>query len=172
MGRLSEQRMRDLKRKIHTTIRDVTRDIADEKQFNTAVARLMELLNALASFRPETDDENALFREGVDVLLACLNPFCPHITEELWSLVGHNEALAKLPWPEVEPAALEMDSVTVVVQFNGKVREKEEFPAGLSKEELQERVFALPSVRKRLEGVEVVRVIVVPDKLVNVVVKG
>ena len=65
-----------------------------------------------------------------------------------------------------------MDSVTVVVQFNGKVREKEDFPAGLSKEELQERVFALPSVQKRLEGVEVVRVIVVPDKLVNVVVKG
>jgi len=172
MERLSEQRMRDLKRKIHTTIRDVTRDIADEKQFNTAVARLMELLNALSSFRPETDDESALFREGVDVLLACLNPFCPHITEELWSLGGHKETLSKLPWPEVEPSALEMDSVTVVVQFNGKVREKEDFPAGLSKEELQARVFALPSVQKRLEGVEVVRVIVVPDKLVNVVVKG
>ncbi len=172
MERLSEQRLRDLKRKIHTTIRDVTRDISGEKQFNTAVARLMELLNALGAFRPEGETESVLFREGVDVLLSCLNPFCPHITEELWFLSGRPGTLAKSPWPEVEPSALEMDSVTVVVQINGKVREKMEFPAGLSKEELQERVLALPSVVKRLEGVEVLRVIVVPDKLVNVVVKG
>ncbi len=172
MERLSEQRLRDLKRKIHTTIRDVTRDISGEKQFNTAVARLMELLNALGAFRLEGETESVLFREGVDVLLSCLNPFCPHITEELWFLSGRSGTLAKSSWPEVEPSALEMDSVTVVVQINGKVREKMEFPAGLSKEELQERVLALPSVMKRLEGVEILRVIVVPDKLVNVVVKG
>ena len=161
-----------LKRKIHCTIRDVTRDISEEKQFNTAVARLMELLNALAAFRPEDADGERLFAEGVDVLISCLNPFCPHITEELWALTGHGTPLAKNSWPEVDPASLEVDSVTIVVQINGKVREKTQLPAGLSAEELERAVLALPAVQQRLEGTEIRKIISVPDRLVNVVVKG
>ena len=172
MSSLKESRFRDLKRKIHTTIRDVTRDIDLEKQFNTAVARLMELLNALASFRPEDETGCTLLREGLEVLLSCLNPFCPHISEELWQMSGHEEPLAMLPWPACEEEALEADSVTVVVQINGKVREKADFPAGLHEEEMKRRVLELPGVAKRLEGVEIVRIIAVPDRLVNVVVKG
>jgi len=172
MSSLKEYRFRDLKRKIHTTIRDVTRDIDLEKQFNTAVARLMELLNALASFRPEDETGCTLLREGLEVLLSCLNPFCPHISEELWQMSGHEEPLAMLPWPACEEEALEADSVTVVVQINGKVREKADFPAGLHEEEMKRRVLELPGVAKRLEGVEIVRIIAVPDRLVNVVVKG
>jgi len=169
---LKDPRFRALKRKIHTTIRDVTRDIDLEKQFNTAVARLMELLNALASFRPEDETGCALFREGLEVLLSCLNPFCPHISEELWQMSGHEEPLAMLPWLVPAEEALEADSVTVVVQINGKVREKAEFPAGLHEDEMQRRVLELPGVAKRLEGVKIVRIITVPDRLVNVVVKG
>ncbi|NLO58058.1 MAG: class I tRNA ligase family protein, partial [Synergistaceae bacterium] len=172
MSSLKEPRFRDLKRKIHTTIRDVTRDIDLEKQFNTAVARLMELLNALASFRSEDETGCALLREGMEVLLSCLDPFCPHISEELWQMSGHEEPLAMLPWPVPAEEALEADSVTVVVQINGKVREKAEFPAGLHEEEMKRRVLELPGVAKRLEGVEIVRIIAVPDRLVNVVVKG
>ena len=172
MKDLKEPRLRDLKRKIHTTIRDVTRDIDREKQFNTAVARLMELLNALASFKAESDEEQQLIREGVEVLLSCLNPFCPHITEELWEMTGHGEPLAKLPWPLAEEDALEADTVTVVVQINGKVREKAEFPAGLGEEALKKMALELPGVGKRIEGLEIVRIITVPDRLVNVVVKG
>jgi len=172
MKDLKDPRLRELKRKIHTTIRDVARDIDREKQFNTAVARLMELLNALASFRSGNDAEHALFREGVEVLLSCLNPFCPHITEELWEMTGHGEPLAKLPWPSPEEEALEADTVTVVVQINGKVREKAEFPAGLGEEELKRMALELPGVAKRIEGLEIVRIIAVPDRLVNVVVKG
>ena len=172
MSSLKESRFRDLKRKIHTTIRDVTRDIDLEKQFNTAVARLMELLNALASFRPEDETGCTLLREGLEVLLSSLNPFCPHISEELWQMSGHEEPLAMLPWPACEEEALEADSVTVVVQINGKVREKADFPAGLHEEEMKRRVLELPGVAKRLEGVEIVRIIAVPDRLVNVVVKG
>jgi len=172
MSSLKESRFRDLKRKIHTTIRDVTRDIDLEKQFNTAVARLMELLNALASFRPEDETGCTLLREGLEVLLSCLNPFCPHISEELWQMSGHEEPLAMLPWPACEEEALEADSVTVVVQINGKVREKADFPAGLHEEEMKRRVLELPGVAKRLEGVEIVRIIAIPDRLVNVVVKG
>ncbi|MDI9387644.1 MAG: leucine--tRNA ligase [Synergistota bacterium] len=171
MEGLADRRLRDMKRKIHVTIQSVTQDISGEKQFNTAVARLMELLNALQAFHPEGETERSLFREGVETLLACLNPFCPHITEELWSLTGHADALAMSPWPEAEPAALEADSVTVVVQMNGKLRERVELPAGLSKEELQERVLALPSIIRRLDGTRPERVIAVPDKLVNIVVR-
>ena len=172
MGDLNKPVLRDLKRKIHSTIADVTRDIEEEQQFNTAVARLMELLNALSSFRPVDEREKNLFREGIDVLLACLNPFCPHMTEELWALTGHGAPLAKLPWPKADPAALEKDSVTVAVQINGKVREKILLSAGLSAEELEKEVLSLPQVTRRLEGLEVLRVISVPDRLVNVVVKG
>ena len=167
-----EKTLQELKRKIHATIRDVTRDIAEEKQFNTAVARMMELQNALGSFHPSKDEEIALFQEGVDALLSCLNPFCPHITEELWGLIGHDAPLARTPWPEANQEALEVDSVTIVVQINGKVRERTELPAGLGREELEERVLALPAVRQRLEGLQVAKVISVPDRLVNVVVKG
>ncbi|NLB83191.1 MAG: class I tRNA ligase family protein, partial [Synergistaceae bacterium] len=144
----------------------------EEQQFNTAVARMMELLNSLSSFHPEDERERRLFREGVDVLLACLNPFCPHMTEELWELIGHSTPLAKLPWPKADPAALEKDSVTIAVQINGKVREKALLSAGLSKEELEKEILSLPQVVRRLEGLEVLRVISVPDRLVNVVVKG
>jgi leucyl-tRNA synthetase len=172
MKEIEDPRLRDMKRKIHAAIDAVTRDIDTEKQFNTAVARLMELLNALGQFRPGTSGERALFREGTDALLACLNPFCPHITEELWELSGHGEPLAMLPWPGADEEALKADTITVVVQINGKVRERAVFPAGLKEEELKQRALELPGVARRLEGVEVVKIIAVPDRLVNIVVKG
>ncbi len=172
MKEIEDPRLRDMKRKIHAAIDAVTRDIDTEKQFNTAVARLMELLNALGQFRPGTSGERALFREGTDALLACLNPFCPHITEELWELSGHGEPLAMLPWPGADEEALKADTITVVVQINGKVRERAVFPAGLKEEELKQRALELPGIARRLEGVEVVKIIAVPDRLVNIVVKG
>ena len=172
MKDLKEPRLREMKRRIHAAIDAVTRDIDVEKQFNTAVARLMELLNALHQFRPETPEEKVLFREGADALLACLNPFCPHVTEELWELSGHGEPLAMLPWPEAEEEALKADTVTVVIQINGKVRERADFPAGLAGDELKQRALELPGVARRLEGMEIVKIIAVPDRLVNVVVKG
>ncbi len=85
---------------------------------------------------------------------------------------GRGEPLAKLPWPTAEEEALKADTVTVVVQINGKVRERAEFPAGLTGDELKSRALELPGIARRLEGMEVVKVIAVPDRLVNVVVKG
>ena len=172
MEELDEPRLRDLKRKVHRTVKEVTRDLSEEMQFNTAVARLMELLNSLGAFRPSGDLEWNLFREGVETLLACLNPFCPHVTEELWEITGHGARLAKLSWPVPDAASLEMDAVTVVFQVNGKVRERIAMPAGLAREELERMVLSVPSVAKRLEGHRIVKVISVPDKLVNVVVEG
>ena len=172
MRELQEPTLRDFKRKIHTTIEAVTRDIDREKQFNTAIARLMELTNALYAFSAEGTAAEALRREAVDVLLNCLSPFCPHIAEELWAMLGNTDPISLTPWPVPEEDALAQDSVTVVVQINGKVRARLEMPAGLDKDRLEAEVMADPTVMERLDGRPVVKTIVVPDKLVNIVVKG
>lgn len=172
MADLDDKVRREMKRRIHFSLQQVTRDISEEWQFNTALARLMELTNALGHFKINDDVDASLFREGVEVLLTCLSPFTPHICEELWALMKNENLLASTSWPEFETEALVVDSVTIVVQFNGKVRERLEFPAGLSREELQEKVLAEPAVKARMEGKTVVKVIAVPDKLVNVVVRG
>jgi len=169
---LAAKDRRDLKRRIQSTIESVGRDIEKERQFNTAVARLMELSNALSDFTPRDATDWTLYREGIETLLLCLSPFTPHICEELWQSLGNQGCLAGASWPEVEADCLEAESVTIVLQVNGKVREKIELPAGLGSEELKERVFSEEAVRKRLEGKEILKVIVVPDRLVNVVVKG
>lgn len=172
MGDLVCAERRSLKRKIHETIQSVTRDIDVERQFNTALARLMELTNALTAFRATDDVDGRLFREGVEVLLLCLSPVAPHLCEELWQMLGHETCLARESWPGVDSSALVVDGVTVVFQENGKLRERLQFPAGLSKEELEKRVLSDERVRARLEGRSVVKVIAVPDRLVNVVVRG
>jgi leucyl-tRNA synthetase len=172
MSSLPDGPERDLKRLIHSTIDRVTRDIRDERQFNTAVARLMELCNGLAAFSPEGETAWALFREGVESLLLCLSPFCPHICEELWEAIGNDDYLSTASWPGVDAEALKADRVTVVLQINGKLREQYEVEPGLSREELAERVMSQPSAKSRVSGREIVKVIAVPDKLVNIVLKG
>ena len=172
MDKLTDQTLRDFKRKIHNTIAAVTRDIDEEKQFNTAIARLMELTNALYAFRPTDGVGYKLRREGVDVLLNCLSPFCPHIAEELWRMLGNRELLVKSPWPVAEQGAICADSVTVVVQINGKVRVKLAMAAGHDEARLREIVMSDAQVKEKIDGKEILKVIVVPDKLVNIVVKG
>jgi leucyl-tRNA synthetase len=171
VGNLLKKEQRELKRAIHGTIQAVTRDIEVERQFNTGVARLMELLNALSMYEPKDPVDWSLTREGVEALLVCLSPYTPHICEELWEKLGHDNMLAETEWPEPDPEALAAEEVTVVVQVNGKVRESINVPAGLSEENLKERVLAHEGVRRRLEGKEIKKVIVVPDKLVSLVVK-
>jgi leucyl-tRNA synthetase len=170
MEKLSDPAQRDFKRKIHGTILSVTRDIDKEKQFNTAIARLMELTNALYTFRPADETGHALRREAVEVLLNCLSPFSPHIAEELWLMLGCTTLLSTLPWPELEEDALVADSVTIVVQVNGKVRAKLSMAAGFDEARLKEAVMADPQVKEKIAGKEIVKVIAVPDKLVNIVV--
>ena len=172
MGELKEDALRDFKRKIHTTIRDVTCDIETEKQFNTAIARLMELTNSLTALKETGETADSLRAEAVEALLHCLSPFCPHIAEELWEMLGHQEVISTAPWPEADPEALVRDVATIVVQVNGKVRAKLERPAGLSREELERSVVSDPTVQEKLAGKAVLKVIAVPDRLVNVVVKG
>lgn len=168
---IGDKALRDVKRQIHRTIDKVTRDISKERQFNTAVASLMELCNSLQSLKPSSPEGWSVLREGVESLVLCLAPFTPHVCEELWSMLGKNGLVSLCGWPKADPKALEMEDVTVVFQENGKVREQLKVPAGLSKDQLAERVLSDPAVAKRLEGKEILKVIAVPDKLVNVVVK-
>ncbi len=172
MSGIQDKKSRDLKRRIHYTINSVTRDIEVEKQFNTAVARLMELSNALGSFSPLTEEEWSLFREGTEALITCLTPIAPHICEELWSMMGHKGFISTRVWPAIDQSALAADTVTVVFQVNGKVREQMDLPAGLDPGEMRLAVLSNPAVARRLEGKEVIKMITVPDKLINVVVKG
>ena len=172
MGSLTLPAERDMKRIIHSTLDRVTKDIREERQFNTAVARLMELTNALISFAPEDAKGWSIKREGVETLLCCLSPFAPHITEELWHQLGNEDFLSVHQWFEVDKGALVEDSATVVLQINGKVREQFTVSAGLSKEDLLAEVMSREETKKRLEGKEIVKTIAVPGKLVNIVVKG
>src|SRR5213593_2011198 len=127
----STDRGRAFRRVIHETIRRVTDDIEREFHFNTAIAAIMELFNALQAYEqasPEgrgagpDPERTALLREATETLLLLLGPFCPHVTEELWSRLGHSESLFRQRWPEADPAALQKTEVTVVVQVDGKVR--------------------------------------------------
>jgi leucyl-tRNA synthetase len=172
MSAIEPAEARDLKRLIHSTIDRVTRDIRDERQLNTAVARMMELTNGLVSYKPKDALGWAIFREGVESLLLCLYPFCPHICEELWEATGNSDMLASSSWPEADEDALKVDKVSVVLQINGKLREQFEMDPGLGKDELAERVMGMEETKKRIKGKEIVKVIAVPDKLVNIVIKG
>ena len=172
MDEIKEPALRDFKRKIHTTIDNVTHDIFDEKQFNTAIARLMELTNAIYSLNDTSPEAWELKHEAVDTLLNCLSPFCPHITEELWEMSEHEKMLCLEAWPVADKNSMKQDSVTIVGQINGKVRGKFERPANMSKEELEKSILSEPYMIEKIGGKEIIKVIAVPNKLVNIVVKG
>jgi len=164
---------REMRRITHKTIKKVTEDISTRFNFNTAVSAIMELVNALYQFKelPETDRDQAVLRESVDALLLLLAPFAPHITEEIWEATGHQGSVHMQAWPSYDPAAIVEDEITIVVQVNSKVRDRMLVPAGLTAAQMQELVMKDPKVLKLTEGKKIVKIIPVPGKLVNIVVK-
>ncbi|HHW43902.1 MAG TPA: leucine--tRNA ligase [Desulfotomaculum sp.] len=164
---------REMRRLTHLTIKKVTEDIGNRFNFNTAVSAIMELVNGLYQYKelPATDREPAVLREAVEHLLILLAPFAPHITEELWEVTGHRESIHKQPWPEYDPEAIVEEEITIVVQINGRVRERVVVPADITPARMQEVVLAQPRVQKLVEGKKIVKTIPVPGKLVNIVVK-
>jgi leucyl-tRNA synthetase len=135
----------------------------------------MELVNALHTFeassqdRVPLDERRALLREAIDTLLLLLGPFCPHITEELWQLLGHTQSLFAEPWPQPEVGALAREEVTVVVQVDGKVRSRLTVGVGTAEDRVKTLALADERVQPWLAGRQVARVVVVPGRLVNVV---
>jgi leucyl-tRNA synthetase len=153
-----------LVRRAHATIAKVTDDVDRRFQFHTPISAVMELVNAIA------DDPTAPgARFAAETAVALLQPWAPHVTEELWAALGH-ERLWEQGWPVADPTLLERDTFELVVQVNGKVRDRIEVPAGLGEDELVERAKASERVQAHLDGKEVRQTIVVPGKLVNLVV--
>jgi leucyl-tRNA synthetase len=157
-----------LQRSTHRTIGRVTEDLEAFK-FNTAVAALMEFANSLAAYE-ELAGPSPAFREAIGVLVRLLAPLAPHIAEELWARQGGTFSVHHQPWPGYDPALAAEDWLTLVIQVNGKVRDRIEVPAGLSDEEARRRALGSEAVRRSLGGQPPRRIIVVPGRLVNVVV--
>lgn len=162
---------KELRRILHLTIRKVTEDIGERFNFNTAISAIMELVNEFYTFKDQQEVNSGLIREVVIALLKLLAPFAPHMTEELWHTIIKEGSVHKAAWPECDAAAIVLDEVEIVLQINGKVRDKIVVAAALGREELETAALAQPRVQALLDGKEIVKVICVPKKLVNIVVK-
>jgi leucyl-tRNA synthetase len=160
---------RDLRRQVHQTLVKVTDDIGRRRVFNTAVAAVMELMNALDRFSDVTDPGRGLRQEALEKIVLMLSPIVPHICHALWQELGHQGAIIDVRWPEPDAAALEQDSVEIVLQVNGKLRGRIVVPAGASETDVKEAALADAAVLRWVEGKPIRKVIVVPGKLVNVV---
>jgi leucyl-tRNA synthetase len=159
-----------LRRQLHETIQKVGDDYGRRYTFNTAIAAVMELLNALAKFGEAGDTARALRQEAFAAVTLLLNPITPHTAHALWQTLGHAETtLEDVPFPQADPAALVRDAVTLAVQVNGKLRGTLEVPVDAAREDIERLAQAEPHVAKFLEGLAVRKVIVVPGKIVNIV---
>lgn len=161
-----------LRRELHRAIKKVTEDLDGRFNFNTAISTIMELVNAMYQYKDGHDAvQGDLAEELVQKLLLLLAPFTPHITEELWHECGYEGSVHQQVWPTYEEKALAVDEVEIAVQVNGKVRDKLTVAVNMDKAALEEQAKALPRVQEFIDGKNVVKVIVVPNKIVNIVVK-
>jgi leucyl-tRNA synthetase len=158
----------DLRRKTHQTIKKVTEDIDGRFHFNTAIAAVMELVNAIYAFKAITENPGVV-REALESTVRLLNPFVPHICEDLWLRLGHEGGIEEAGWPSYDESVLVADEITVVVQVNGKVRGKLMIAVDADKDAVEAAALAEPNVQRFMEGKQVRKVIIVPGRLVNVV---
>ena len=158
-----------LRRAAHKTIAGVSADI-EAFHFNKAVARLYELASAIDALKPKDAADKWAKREALEIFVRLTGPMTPHLAEELWQALGHKSLLADSPWPLAEDALLVDDTVTVAVQLNGKLRGTLQLPKDVAKDEAEKAALALPELARGLDGKTPKRVIVVPNRIVNVVV--
>jgi len=160
-----------LRRKTHETTGKVTDDIERRMTFNTAIASMMELFNEIGRFEDRSDSGKAVMFEACSALVRMLSPFVPHIAHELWGNLGYSSALIDEAWPEVDEEALTRDELELVVQVNGKRRSSVTVSASASKADCEAAALADETVQKHVQDLNVVKVIVVPGRLVNIVAK-
>ncbi len=167
--------LKELRRLIHRAIKKVTDDIEGRFHFNTAIAALMELFNALslaAKDESQLEQGAGLIRAGLETIVVLLYPFVPHIASELWENLDHQETLESVRWLDYSEEALEQEQLLIVVQVDGRVRGKITVPADASKEWIEAEALADPKVKGFLHGKEIQRVVQVPRRLVNIVLEG
>lgn len=153
-------------------IKKVTEDIEERFNFNTAVSAIMELVNGINDNKDDISDSNKwIIGEAIENLIILLSPFVPHIAEELWEKIGKKGSVHLMDWPEWNEDALKRDEITIVIQINGKVRDKININSGAGEEEIKEKAFARDKVKNYVKNREIIKTIVVPKKLVNIVVK-
>ncbi|WAK01449.1 leucine--tRNA ligase [Methylobacter sp. YRD-M1] len=159
-----------IRRQLHQTIQKVSDDLGRRYTFNTAIAANMELVNALSRFNDDSENGKAVRQEALEAVVLMLSPIVPHICHQLWLDLGHQQAVVSESWPEVDVTALELDSLELVIQVNGKLRSKISVSTSASKEEMEAMALADENVKRFIEDKPVKKVIVVPKKLVNIVV--
>ena len=164
-----DDKQKAARRKTHETIQKVSDDISRRNAFNTAIAAIMELTNTLLKLDKSTEQGRAVLKEAVIAMTKMLAPIAPHMCHVLFKELGHEELILDAPWPEVDESALVRDSITIVVQVNGKMRGKIEMPANIDKDGAIAAAKADANVQKFLEGNTVRKEIYVPGKLVNIV---
>ena len=162
--------LKDLRRQTHQTLAKVTDDIGRRQVFNTAIAAVMELLNAINKLEDNSELARAVRHEALMSSVLMLSPMMPHICHRLWQELGQDGAIIDAPWPPVDETALVQDSIEMVVQVNGKLRDKLSVPANAAKDEIEQLARTSDKVEKHIAGKQVRKVIVVPGKLINIVV--
>lgn len=155
---------------LNATVKKVTEDAGGRFSFNTAISSIMELVNALYKYK-QGEVNVPLMNDAIEKLILILNPFVPHITEELWNDLSHEDRVYQQNWPEFDPAALELETVEIIVQVNGKLKDKMAFEKNAEKSAIEEAALASERVQDAIAGKSVVKTIVVPNKLINFVVK-
>jgi leucyl-tRNA synthetase len=166
--------LKDIHRKTHETIKKVTGDIEDRFHFNTAISAVMELVNDVYRYLNSDQDKGdqawSVIREAVEMTILLLSPVVPHITEEIWRMLGHEDCLLNVAWPSYREGALEVEKRVVVLQVNGKVRSRVEVPASFTQKEIEAAALGDDRIKHFVGGKKIRKVIVVQQKLVNIVV--
>ncbi|MBP8718873.1 MAG: class I tRNA ligase family protein, partial [Candidatus Atribacteria bacterium] len=172
-NRVAEKDFKYLERKTHQTIKKVTMDIEERFHFNTAISAIMELVNELYSFKIKViemnEKERLILKDTIENIIKLLSPIVPHFSEELWQETGHNQSIYFEPWPEFNPHLLKEEEVLIVVQINGKLRDKLMVASDSSEEIIRKKVMELPKIQKWIAGKKIDKMIYVPGKLVNIV---
>ena len=166
--------LKKIRTELHRTIKIVTGDIADKMQYNTAIARMMELVNALYQADEkefETEAGKKVISEVFDRLIPMLSPFMPHAAEELWETLGNTDMLVFRAWPDYIEELTRRGEIEIVFQVNGKIRAKEMVPSDITKDDMEKMAREHPRMKEITDGKQIVKVVVIPGKLVNIVVK-
>ncbi|MBJ9977945.1 leucine--tRNA ligase [Pseudomonas sp. S75] len=158
-----------IRRAIHAAIKQAGNDVGQFHKFNTAIAQVMTLMNVLEKAPQASAQDRTLLHEGLEAVTLLLAPITPHLCHALWQALGHDQPVIDAAWPEVDEAALVQDSLTLVVQVNGKLRGQVEMPASASREDIEQAARNNENVLRFIDGLTIRKVIVVPGKLVNIV---
>ena len=162
---------KELRAKTNSTLKKVTDDLSTKFGFNTAIAALMELVNEVYKYKELDNRNDAVLREALETIVVIISPFAPHLGEELWSMIGKEGSIFDISWPKYDEDAIQLDEMELIVQVNGKLRNKIMVPSDICQNDMKTAALEDEKVREFIGDKEVVKVIAIPGKLVNIVIK-